>query len=263
MSTKTIWITAFDKAQDAVRVAALSQVLKRYGLATQGHFWIDEPDKLAWRAGLDALNATRADVWLIVASHDALAKPSIRYGLSLFAASLRDARGAAFPIVLSAPGAPDTLGVQAAWLANAPILDETAAAWPAKIVAKANAVSAAPAPDYRLAVLGEERLGQWFSIGPRRGEWQGVIFGVHGSDAKIDFQAVGRAGMLPEKTTLEYAQEGLTLQVGGRAFTAWAVRNTLVADDAYYARVAGSPQAVLFMPYAEGDDAEATVVELI
>lgn len=257
---KTIWITAFNKDKDAARVSAVSQLLKRYGLATQGHFWVDDPAKLAWRAGLDALNAARADLWLILADDADMAKPSIRYGLSLFAASLRETRGFGFPVVVSAPA---SVGDVPALLAGATVLAEGSAAWPAKIVAKANVVKAAEPSDYRFEVVGEEQLGQWFAIGPRQGGWAGVVFGVHGGDAKIDFQAVGPRGALPEKTVLEYAQEGLTLQVGEREFTAWALRNGIGPDEAYYARIKGSPEAVLFMPYAEDNEADATIVDLV
>jgi hypothetical protein len=257
---KTVWITAFDKTRDAARVSALSQLLKRYGLATQGHFWVDEPAKLAWRAGLDALNAARADLWLILADDAALAKASVRYGLSVFAASLREARGSGFPIVLS--GATGVEGMPAL-LGNATVLVENHPSWPAKIVARANLAKAGEPQDYRFEVVGEEQLGQWFAIGPREGEWQGVVLGVHGGDAKIDFQAVGPRGKLPEKTVLEYAQEGLTLQVGEREFNAWAVRNRLGPDDAYYARVKGSPESILFMPYTDDSEASATILPLV
>jgi hypothetical protein len=259
---KTIWITAFDREKDAARVAALSQLLKRYGLATQGHFWVDDPEKLAWRAGLDALTAARADLWLILADDAALAKPSVRYGLSVFAASLREARGQGFPIVLSG-----MTGVESVpdMLANATVLAENNAAWPAKMVARANLVRAGEPLDYRFEVVGEEQLGQWYAIGPREGEaqeWQGVVFGVHGGDARIDFQAVGPRGKLPEKTVLEYAQEGLTVQVGERTFNAWAVRNRLGPDDVYYARVKGLPESILFMPYTDDSEASATLLSL-
>ncbi|WP_213307576.1 hypothetical protein [Paraburkholderia sacchari] len=263
MSTKTIWITAFDKDKDAARVSAVSQLLKRYGLATQGHFWVDEPAKLAWRVGLDALNAARADLWLVLADADALTKPSVRYGLSLFAASLREARGLGFPVVLSAPSGGIDADAVPALLENATTLAENNPAWPAKIVARANVAKASEAQDYRLEVVGEEQLGQWFAIGPREGEWAGVVFGVQGSEAKIDFQAVGPRGALPEKTVLEYAQEGLTLQVGERAFTAWAVRNRLGPHDAYYARVKGEPESILFLPYTEDNEADATILALV
>ncbi|WP_250478489.1 MULTISPECIES: hypothetical protein [unclassified Caballeronia] len=260
MSTKTVWITAFDKEKAGARVAALSQVLKRYGLATQGHFWVDEPEKLAWRAGLDALNAARADLWLILADDAALAKPSVRYGLSVFAASLRESRGAGFPVALS--GMTDIAEVPP-MLGHATVLVESNAAWPAKIVARANMAKAGEALDYRVEVVGEEQLGQWFALGPRAGEWSGVVFGVHGGGATIDFQAVGPRGKLPEKTVLEYAQEGLTLKVGEREFIAWAVRNRLGPDDAYYARVKGTPESILFMPYTEDSEASATILPLV
>jgi hypothetical protein len=257
---KTVWITAFDKEKDAARVSALSQLLKRYGLATQGHFWVDEPEKLAWRAGLDALNAARADVWLILTDPAALAKPSVRYGLSVFATSLREVRGAGFPVVLS--GVADVDGMPAL-LGQATVLTESNPAWPAKIVARANLAKAGEPQDYRFEVVGEEQLGQWFALGPRDGEWQGVVFGVHGGGAKIDFQAVGPRGKLPEKTVLEYAQEGLTLAVGEREFTAWAVRNRLGPDDTYYARIKGTPESILFMPYTEDSEASATILPLL
>jgi hypothetical protein len=266
MSTKTVWITAFNKDKDAARVGAVSQILKRYGLATQGHFWVDDPAKLAWRVGLDALNAARADLWLVLVDAAELAKPSVRYGLSLFAASLREARGAGFPVVLSAPDGVNA-DVIPALLADATILAEGNAAWPAKIVARANLAKAGTAPDYRFEVVGEEQLGQWFAIGPREGEWTGVVFGVHGgagsNEAKIDFQAVGPRGALPEKTVLEFAQEGLTLQVGEREFSAWALRNRLGPGEAYYARVRGTPESVLFMPYTEDNEADATILQLV
>jgi hypothetical protein len=34
------------------------------------------------------------------------------------------------------------------------------------------------------------------------------------------------------------------------------------ASDSYYARVTGCPQAVLFLPYSEDGEAEATVLRL-
>jgi hypothetical protein len=169
--------------------------------------------------------------------------------------------GAGFPIVILAAGS--ALVVPAA-LSRASVLPAALAAWPAKVVAKASVPRhTAPATDYRLNILGNERLGQWFEIGPREQDWSGVVFGVSGANAKINFQAVGPAGSLPEKTTLEFAQQGLRLEVGGSEFSAWAVRNRISAATSYYARVEGCPQAILLMPYAEDDDAEATVLRLV
>ena len=144
------------------------------------------------------------------------------------------------------------------------MLSVALASWPAKVVARANLpAEKVVLADHRFNVLGNERLGQWFEVGPREQSWSGVVFGVCGDGAKINFQAVGPAGSLPEKTTLEYAQQGLTLDVGGKTFTAWAVRNPLDAASSYYARVEGCPEAILLMPYAEGDEAEATVLRLV
>lgn len=257
---KKVWITALSANQP--RVAAVSEVLKRYGLQTQGHFWIDEPGKVAWRAALDALLEARADAWLVLADDAEMAKPGVRYGLSLFAAGLREKRGARVPLLMlwNSP-APEPSALPQC-LQSATLIEEAASSWAAKIVAKVNLPPQAAVAEYRFDVGGSEQLGQWFELGPREAAWDGVVFGVAGADAEIDFQAVGPAGALPEKTVLEYAQQGLKLQAGEREFTAWAVRNRVDAGSSYYARVKGCPQAVLFMPYAESGDAEAIIINL-
>jgi hypothetical protein len=257
---KTIWITSL--SNNAPRVQAFTAVLKRYGLDVKGHFWTDDAEKVAWRVALDSLVEAKASVWLVLADEAEMTKPGVRYGLSLMAASLREGNGHGFPIVFMWPGkvpAPDSLPPL---LESALHLEEAGAAWPAKIVAKANMPGKATAPDYRLNVSGDERLGQWFEIGPREGLWDGVMFGVAGEGAEINFQAVGPSGKLPEKTVLEFAQEGMKLQVGETEYTAWAVRNQVDAASAYYVRVKGRPESVLFMPYAESSDAEATLLRL-
>jgi hypothetical protein len=62
---------------------------------------------------------------------------------------------------------------------------------------------------------------------------------------------------------IAYGQSGLKLESAGRAFTGWALRNTVGASEggpvSYYARVRGRPEALLWMPYTEEDDAQATL----
>jgi len=255
---KTVWISALSKNQP--RVAAVSEHLKRYGLQAKGHFWTDEPDKLAWRTALASMLEARADLWLILADNTEMAKTSVRYGLSLLSTALQASRGPGFPIMILWDAPPSVALPPILQAATA--LEEAAPSWAAKIVAKANIAGKAPVLDYRFEVGGDERLGQWFEIGPRTGNWDGVVFGVTGADVEINFQAVGPQGGLPEKTVIEFAQQGLTLQVGEREFSAWAVRNNVDSANSYYARVKGRPEAILFMPYADESECEATVLQL-
>ncbi|WP_254926722.1 hypothetical protein [Janthinobacterium sp. PC23-8] len=240
-------------------MTAVTQVLQRYGLQVKGHFWADAPDQMAWRTALDTLLADRADVWLILADEAELAKPGVRYGLSLLCTSLRELRGAGFPVALLWR---DKAADLPSLLTHCLQLDEAAAAWPAKIVAKANMAGKALAPDYRFSVLGDEQLGQWFELGPRAGNWDGIVCGISGGGAEITFQAVGASGKLPERSVLEFAQQGLQLKVGAMEYRAWAVRNQIDAAHSCYVRVKGCPQSLLFMPYAEESQAEANVIAL-
>jgi len=40
------------------------------------------------------------------------------------------------------------------------------------------------------------------------------------------------------------------------------VRNNVDSANSYYARVKGRPEAILFMPYADESECEATVLQL-
>lgn len=260
---KTVWITAVK--ENPPRVAAVTQVLKRYGLNCKGHFWVDTPEKMSWRIALDALEEARADVWLILVNGEDIKNPSVRYGLSLMACVLAHRHGGNFPVMTLWNSVIPVHADLPQLLQSADVLQESAPVWPAKIVAKANKTgkaTAAAAYDYRVDVQGDERIGQWFEVGPREGLWRGVVFGVCGGGAEINFQAVGAKGVLPEKTVLEYAQQGMKIQAGNRDFTAWAVRNHVASSASYFVRVKGSPEAVLFMPYADDSDVSATVLGL-
>ena len=255
-------ITAIGVEQATLQ--AIGGVLKRYGLDPVGGPWAptaDDVAKVGWRPLAEAMAERKPALWLIVADAPALAPPHVRYGLSLMAGTLRGLVGTRLPVARLGAGEATLPPL----LADALLL-EPGASWPAKIVA---AVHRARQPDAgeRLVMHGNEQLGQWIELAPAQGLWNGLVFGVSGEGASIDFQAVGPRGGLPEKSVLAYAQQNLQLDAGARRFTAWALRNE-VGDTpqgamSYYARVRGSPDALLWMPYTETDDGDATVLPLV
>lgn len=257
---KTVWVSAL--LEDTVRIAAVAETLRRYGFQSKGHCWLDAPEKMAWRDALDAALEARADLWLVLVDETEWGKPLVRYGLSLMAAGLREARGAQFPIVVLWKSVLPLAAAVPPLMRPVQLFAESVATWPAKMVARVNAVREFECESgaYRLGVLGGEQLGQWFEIGPRVGSWPGVIFGVSGGDATITFQAVGPKGRLPERSTLEFRQEGLLVKGGGRDFAAWSVRNEVGRDFSYFARVKGLPECILFMPWSEDDEAFAEII---
>ncbi|MDE3019821.1 MAG: hypothetical protein KGO52_07075 [Nitrospirota bacterium] len=256
---KTVWVTAL--AKDEARVQQVMGQLKTYGLAPNGHFWIDNLEKMAWMGARDEMKNSKAALWLVLASEKELAQPSIRYGLSLMALSTYAANGTGFPVVLLSSGkeavAPATLPTP---LRGATVWSDTAPAWQAKLVAQVNKPQAQVAQDYRLDVYGDPNLGQWFEVGPAQGTWTGAMFGVAG--AEITFHAVGPKGKLPERTVLEYEQKGFELALGDKKFTAWALKNVVEASQSYFVRVKGQPDSLLFSQYAEGQDAEVFTLQL-
>ncbi|MBM4133857.1 MAG: hypothetical protein FJ245_08835 [Nitrospira sp.] len=256
---KTVWVTAL--AKDEARVQQVMGQLKTYGLAPNGHFWIDNLEKMAWMGARDEMKNSKASLWLVLASEKELAQPSIRYGLSLMALSIYAANGTGFPVVFLFSGkesvAPATLPTP---LRGATVLSDATPAWQAKLVAQVNKPQAPVSQDYRLDVYGDPNLGQWFEVGPAQGAWTGALFGVAG--AEITFHAVGAKGKLPERTVLEYEQKGFELALGGKKFVAWAVKNMVDESQSYFIRVKGQPSSLLFSQYAEGQEADVFALQL-
>ena len=272
MANKKVWVSALSK--DEQRIGQLSGALKRYGFDSHGHIWVDENDKLAWRAAYDEMQKLGCTYWLILADAASLEKQSIRYGLSLMSYCLRRDHQDVSPIIIFGnesvlrPHLPQALS-------TAPFIDDAASGWEAKIVTNTLRLPAPKPLPYRIDVYGDERIGQWFEIGPNAdtdadadtdtNTWAGVMFGVTGAGADITFQAVGPAGKLPDKSVLQYAREGLKLESDGGHYLAWSVRNPITPQESYFARMRGFPEKLLIMPdegNAEADSVEAYVIEL-
>ena len=256
---KRIWITSMSKDQDVT--AGVLQTAKKYGLAPDGHFWVDELEKMAWQAPLENLMAKETALWVICAQKDDFQKESVRYGLSLLCASLQHEKGLGFPIIFVTNDDTLTLEDLPTVFRGGQILPLGTATLGAKLTARANTkVKEVPA-DYRLKIHANPGYGIWFEAGPAQGKtWNGVLAG--GLMCSVNAHGVGPKGELPLKTTLEYQMQGLKLALGQDEYTAWAVKNTIDEKHSYFFRFEGIPGSVLFGELPDGDDAELNVLSL-
>lgn len=256
---KKIWLSAVNSSKEEVQ--KIKSHLQPYGVVMDGHFWLDDIDKMSWAVPRQAILDGQINMWVILVSSEDLASPSVRYGLALLALTVQAAKGQNFPIaILQKTGeviAPVALPTP---LLDCDIFDLSHATYAAKIVAKLHKKIDNTIPAYRLDVYGIPQIGQWFEVGPREGTWAGALFGTAGAEPCL--HTVGKAGQLPEKSVLNFAQRGLEIDLLGRKFTAWAVQNELDASTSYYVKVDGCPDSILFSAYTSGEDAEVFVVKL-
>ena len=256
---KKLWITAMVSAKD--KISQLTAVVKKFGLAMEGHIWEDDNQKMPWIQAKDAVTHPDIGLWAIVVSGEDLESPSITYGLSMLAVIVQAERGSGFPILLlQAGGEPIDPAALPTPLQAVDVLPLEDSGLGAKLVARVHGTHKTMDLEYLLNIHGNDQVGQWFELRPQHESWPGVIFGAAG--AEIAFQAVGPRGKLPEKSVLEYPVQGIQLGLGEKEVVAWSVRNELDAQTAYYAKVEGSPDAIVFGPYTEGQAADLFVVSL-
>lgn len=256
---KRVWMTSLVSSEEQVK-KVMSQ-LKSYGFEVNGHFWEDDLEKTAWIKARSEIIDSKVALWLILASADNLSAPSIRYGLSLLALTVRAQLGLGFPIVilLSAGETPPVESLPTP-LRDADFLLATDVGYGAKLVAKVHSQVKEIALEYRLDAYGNPQTGQWLEVGPTDDRWQGAMLGVAG--AEIAFHAVGPKGSLPSTSVLNYPMEGLKLALGDKEYVAWAVQNEVDSETSYFAKVDGFPDSILFGPYSSEDEAEVHVVYL-
>ncbi|MCJ8501780.1 hypothetical protein [Desulfatitalea alkaliphila] len=243
------------------QVHTLLRRLKTYGLECAAHEWQDDLTAMAWRAPKATLVNADCAMWAIMGAKAAFRRAETRYGLSLLALCVQSQRGRGFPIVvLQTDDEPFTAQELPTPLQNVTILPAADAGTAAKLVARAHGRSTFIAPPFHLDMVGDPRLGQWLEVRPTAEEWPGIIFGI--DEGEIQFQAVGPAGALPATSTLHFPMQGLQIEAGGRTFSAWAVRNPITPESAYFVKLAGMPARLLFGPFSEESTAEMVIIDL-
>jgi len=256
---KSIWLSSLVRAEEEIK--KLITQMKTYGIEVNGHFWEDNLANMAWMSPREELIKPEVALWLILADEQSLTTPTIRYGLSLLAITVQANRGLSFPIiVLLTEGTPPAAADLPTSLKSVEFLSLADTALPAKLVAKVHAPSPPISSEYRLDVYGNAQIGQWFEIGPTQATWSGAMFGI--SVGEITFHAVGQKGFLPERAVLNYPLKGIKLNLGEKEFVAWAVQNEINSQSSYFVKVKGFPDAILFGPYAQGEETEVYVVRI-
>jgi hypothetical protein len=255
----SIWLSALGKDEGAVQKLMIK--MKPYGLPVRGHFWVNDNAKMAWHEALNDLRANETGAWAILGSRADFSDETHRYGLAMLALGLQAERGESFPtILLQNGGEPLTADELPTPLQSATILWADAAATPAKIIARLHAKTVVPATAYALTMRGNPHIGQWLEVRPTSETWPGILFGL--DQGEILFQAVGPAGGMPAKSVLEHPMQGIRLEHEGQPFVAWALRNALSAEHAYYVKFDGAPGTLLFGPYPENDQVELYKIRL-
>lgn len=252
MSDKCAWIITLGD-NDAPAQAAAAQ-LAAYGLPPKGQRWPKEDD--GWVASAQEAAQANAAIVIVVGTHAQYNDPALRRRLALFRLALQTRRKATVNGIAILAGEPGTTtqessnGLLDDWL----VASDTR--WVAKAVARAHA-PIAPAWPARLGVHAQERLGVWLEVHPAPGQTAaGAMLGVSGNNATISFHAVGPAGALPERTVNEYELKGLKFDAGNKPFEAWALQNTMAAEQSYFVRIEGEPDwlAIGSLPDGQPDD---------
>ena len=260
--SKRLWLTFLPGKDRQALLSSLLDQLGRYGLGVDGGFWDRDLERFGWTAHQGPLrDKGRADAWLVAGGKEEWEDPRIQYGLSCLILSVRQARGGGFPVCLLGLGGPLEEECMPMALKDAALFSDADPAWPAKLLASLHRSLPAVALPYRISVHADQYLGQWFEVGPGQGEWAGALFGI--DSGEITHHGVGPAGFPPDKSVVEYAWRGLKLEVQGREFTAWALRNRIGEDESYFVKVAGTPGTLVFGDHPEIGSGEAYVFSLM
>ncbi len=265
MAQKNIWLTWLPGQKSEQKPGEILLTLQKYGYETQGNNWIDDLDKMPWANLVEVLkDKTAVDAWIVAGNREDFASRTTLYGLAMVNLAAFEHREGSLPVILlGLDFTPEVDNLPTPMRSNI-LLSATTSAWTAKLVAamsKFKKPEKEKMPEFRLITHAMASLGQWFEVGPRQDEWQGVLFGVT-EEGTITHHGVGPKGKVPAKTILQYAVEGMKAEVGGKEFTIWSVQNRLGPDDSYYIKVDKYPSYIVCAGHAGEEHGEASIIRL-
>ena len=256
---KQLWLTSL--STDRTIPSAIATKLAAYGFDVAGAIWNDDVERMGWQESREMLLRPEITGWMVLSTPEEMAKPSVRYGLSLLALSVAAARPF-LPVFVLLPGNGPAQGDPLpSPLAAFNQLNLEDPSFSAKIVARTTVPGKNLQAEYRLDIIGDQQVGQWFEVGTRQALWKGGLFGVSGGE--INFHATGPSGSLPKDAVLNYPVQGIKLALGEREYTAWGLANELPEGSSYLVRVKGMPEAIVFGQFPESDEAELFTLRLI
>jgi len=254
---KTVWLSSLLDSE--AQVKSVMAQLNRFGLDVKGHFWKNDRQEDEWLQVREELLNPKVGLWAILATAKELESPPVRYGLSLTAIAVQAQKGYGFPIILLSEG--DVVRQSLPFpLREAELLSVAGPRFEAKLVAGMHTPRKRVPPEYRLDIIANRHIGQWFEVGPQNGTWDGAMFGIAGGE--IAFHAVGPRGKLPDSTVLNFAVKGLKLMLGEEEYTAWAVQNPLDSELSYFVKVEGTPGKIIFGAFPREEQAEVFAIDL-
>ncbi|MGL1932060.1 MAG: hypothetical protein OCC45_09890 [Desulfotalea sp.] len=254
---KSVFISILEK--DEARGQGLYDIVTRYGLGVNGHFWSDNLEKMEWAGPVDEICRQEIGVWLIKGTLESFKNPDIRFGLAMLAASIQANRGQNFPIICICDDGELNPADLPTPLQGIEVVSEEKLG--PKLVAKANIPIKKSSVDYRFIPHPLPGLGLWLEVGPAKTHnWAGAMLGVAGGD--IFAHGVGEAETIPNKCVLNYPVKGLKLALADKEFNGWAVKNELDQNQSYYVKVTDNFDTLLFGEFSEGDDAECFIIAM-
>jgi hypothetical protein len=256
--SKTVYISVLEKEEEKGR--QIFQAVTNYGLQAAGHFWSDNLAEMDWAGPIPEMSADEVGVWVVIGSVKTFQAESIRIGLSLLALAVQAKKGLKFPIILCPDDGDLDKESLPTPLSDADVITSAAALGP-KLAAKANIPVPPVDLEYHLDLHPIPKLGLWYEIGPGPGRsWKGAMLGVDAGE--INAHGVGPRGQVPERSVLNYAMQGVKLNLGETEFTAWAVQNELDDGTSYYCRIHENPTSLLFGPAPEEEEVELYTLKL-
>ncbi len=245
--------------KDRQPVEQLLSTARKYGLSADGHFFEDQPEKMAWTAASKRLSDTDISLWIITGSAETLTQ-SVRYGLTLTLLSAQRSRPDLPTLWINTAGdlkQTDLPGI----FADTQLLPMSHTSLGAKLAAMANMPAKNRKSLFRLCVHANPGIGVWFEVGPGDAmKWSGVVLGTSGGDIKC--HGMGEKGKLPERCVLEYPLKGMEIESGEEKYISWGIKNALSPQDSYYVKVDGTVKSLIFGEMPSGSEADLHVLKI-